>query len=526
MQSDVDTVALLIEAAIDAQANAAPAGPVWQPQPGPQTNAYNCDADVIGYGGEAGGGKTDLALGIAGTKGFRSIIFRREFPRLEGITARSREIFSQGQSRLADSFNESLHRWSLENGKRTIQLAAMQYEDDKRNFQGRPYDKMIFDEAPEFTESQVRFVMGWNRSTRKGARPQTILTFNPPMDETQEWIVRFFAPWLQEGYHDPSADGEIRFVVRMDDRDDFFRSLDDVPAEVVEALKVKAVAAHFDSWEKMVKTRTFFRATLTDNPILAATGYASQIDSLPEPLRSILQGNFKAGKMVNPWQCIPTAWIKAAMERGRNTPKPEGQPMTELGMDVARGGKDKNVLAPLYGMWFDKLVKVPGAATPDGDSGAALIANAILWNGKDDNPYIIIDVVGIGSSVYDAARNLGLRVKAFSGGEKTTQRDKTQRFKFKNVRSASYWLFREALDSGNEAEVCLPDDPELLADLAAPRFKVVGGVIQVESKDDDTDDSGNRVKGIRSRLGRSPDCGDAVVEAWWLRMNSGPLVSF
>ena len=34
---------------------------VWRPLPGPQTMAYNSTADVIGFGGAAGGGK-GLAL--------------------------------------------------------------------------------------------------------------------------------------------------------------------------------------------------------------------------------------------------------------------------------------------------------------------------------------------------------------------------------------------------------------------------------------------------------------------------------
>ena len=34
--------------------------PVWVPQPGPQTAAYNSPADVLFYGGSAGGGISDL----------------------------------------------------------------------------------------------------------------------------------------------------------------------------------------------------------------------------------------------------------------------------------------------------------------------------------------------------------------------------------------------------------------------------------------------------------------------------------
>ena len=36
---------------------------IWRPLPGPQSMAYHSKADIIGYGGAAGGGKTDLAVG-------------------------------------------------------------------------------------------------------------------------------------------------------------------------------------------------------------------------------------------------------------------------------------------------------------------------------------------------------------------------------------------------------------------------------------------------------------------------------
>lgn len=48
----------------------------------------------------------------------------------------------------------------------------------------------------------------------------------------------------------------------------------------------------------------------------------------------------------------------------------------------------------------------------------------------------------------------------------------------------------------------LPDDRELYVDLCAPRYKIQLGGILIESKDE-----------IHKRIGRSPDCGDAVVMA-------------
>jgi len=55
------------------------------PLPGPQAQAYGSLADVTGYGGAAGGGKTDLIAGLALTRHSRVLILRREKAQTEGI---------------------------------------------------------------------------------------------------------------------------------------------------------------------------------------------------------------------------------------------------------------------------------------------------------------------------------------------------------------------------------------------------------------------------------------------------------
>ena len=53
----------------------------WVPNPGPQTDAYFSPADELFYGGQSGGGKTDLGLGLALTAHRRS---PRSAPRQQG----------------------------------------------------------------------------------------------------------------------------------------------------------------------------------------------------------------------------------------------------------------------------------------------------------------------------------------------------------------------------------------------------------------------------------------------------------
>jgi hypothetical protein len=49
----------------------------WVPNPGPQTEAYFSKADVLLYGGEPGGGKSQLILGLAFNEHQRTLIMRR-----------------------------------------------------------------------------------------------------------------------------------------------------------------------------------------------------------------------------------------------------------------------------------------------------------------------------------------------------------------------------------------------------------------------------------------------------------------
>lgn len=480
---------MLIEAWEAAQTTTSSA-PVWTPQAGPQTAAYNSTADVIGYGGAAGGGKSDLLLGMAGTKHRRSIIFRRVFPSLRGLIERSREIFTGvAETHSTDSYNESLHVWRLHRDvERIIEFGAVQYDQDKKKHQGQPHDFIGFDEATEFPQPIVRFLMGWNRTTAPGQRCCVLLTFNPPMDEAGEWIVSFFAPWLDPQHPRPAADGELRWYAMVDGKET--ERPDGEPFE-------------HGGETIMPRSRTFFRAALADNPALASTGYGATIDALPEPLRSLLKGNFAAGRTVDPWQCIPAAWVKAAQARWTEDPPAEWY---VVGADPARGGGDNMAIARMYGgRWYAPIETHPGAAVPNGPSAAALLTKDIAAGAA-----IGVDVIGIGASVYDSLADNSAIVQAINfGAGAGNLTDKSGRLKFRNVRAAAYWKLREALDPDHGEGIALPPDPELLADLCSARYELKPSGIQLEDKGD-----------ISARLGRSPDRGDSVVLAWWTALFS------
>jgi hypothetical protein len=199
---------------VDAEILALTAHMSWIPSPGPQTEAYRSKADVILYGGEPGGGKTDLVLGLAFNEHRRALIMRRRYVDLSGIVDRMIAI-NGGR----EGFNGSPPP-SLKRGKLTIELGAAVNVGDEQNFIGKARDLLGIDEASQFAEIQVRTLMGWVRSEVPGQRCRVILATNPPLTSEGMWLISMFAPWLDPQYPNPAKPGELRWVVQDDDRGD------------------------------------------------------------------------------------------------------------------------------------------------------------------------------------------------------------------------------------------------------------------------------------------------------------------
>lgn len=445
------------------------------PYKGPQTEAWLSDADELYYGGSAGGGKSALLVGLALTAHQKSIIFRREYGQLRDILDYSQQV-AAFRGRLSMGPPPMLR---MRDGRR-IEYAGVESANDVTKFQGRPHDFKGFDELPQFLESQYRFLIGWNRSAIPGQRCRVVGAGNPPTNSDGEWVIRRWAPWLDAQHPNPALPGELRWFAMVDGED---KEVDNGKAFVYKDETIEP------------RSRTFIAARLSDNPALEKSGYRAILQGFPEPLRSqMLYGDFAAGTEDDPWQVIPTAWVRAAQARWQPELKPRG-PMTTVGVDVARGGKDKSVLAPRWGSWFGSLERHPGKDTPDGQEGRRLVARALMAGGEAN-----IDVIGVGASWYDMCRDSGLPARAVNFAEGTDKLDRTKVLRFVNLRAYCYWSLREALDPEKGDGIMLPDDAELRNDLCAPRWTMRTNGIQIESKED-----------IIKRIGRSPDAGDAVV---------------
>jgi hypothetical protein len=444
---------------------------------------------------------TDLACGKALTQHQKCMVLRRVGTELTGIIDRLTEIIGT-----KDGYNgqDKIWRTTRFDGKPLqIEFGALPNLGDERKYQGRPHDLLIFDEASNFLESQVRFLMGWIRSVDPDQKCQALLTFNPPTSAEGRWIVDFFGPWVDVKHPlYPTAPGQLRYAAMIPDTER--GTSKDIWVEGPEPFVMAGKEPCYDFDPQAYaptdvitpKSRTFIPSSITDNPYLCGTGYMSTLQALPEPLRSqMLNGDFAAGMEDDPWQVIPTAWVDAAMSRWR--PMDRKPTMDSVGVDVARGGKDNTVIARRHDNWFDELIEHAGTATPNGPMTAGLVLSAI----RDHAP-THIDVIGVGASPYDFLNEAGIQVLGINVSEKSLAKDKSGRLGFVNLRSELWWKMREMLDPESNHAIALPDDKALLAELCAPKWSLKGALIYVESRDE-----------IVGRIGRSPDRATAIILA-------------
>lgn len=449
-------------------------------QPTPQQQAYESEADILLYGGAAGGGKTDLICGLALTRHRRSHIFRRQSKEVSAFVDRFLSIL---KSRVG--YRGDIHRFNLPDG-RVIQLDGMQHLGDEQAYMGHAYDLFGFDELTQFLEAQFRFVITWNRpgpGVPYSQRCRVVAASNPPPSTEGEWVIRYWAPWLDSQHSNPALPGELRWFVSDEKGED----------HEVEGPEDTIIV---EGEEMAARSRTFIPSSVEDNPFLMATDYKTNLQSLPEPLRSqMLRGDFLAGRVDDIWQVIPTAWVEKAMERWEEK-KPEG-PMHAMGVDVARGGKDQTVLTARYADWFAPQICQDGEMTPNGQTAAALVVSYLR-----DDATAYVDVIGVGASAYDHLHGLKINVRASNAANKSFVHDRSGKIGFVNKRAEWWWKMREALDPEYGDNLALPPDRQLKADLCTPLFKMTVRGIQVESKEE-----------IVKRLGRSPDRGDSAVLA-------------
>jgi len=435
---------------------------------------------------------SDLLLGLAVTAHEKTIIFRREYVQLRELVDRSHEILENTPAR----YSQTEARWKDIPGGKTLEFGAVQREKDKEKFKGRPHDLIAFDEIPDFTETQFRFLMAWNRTTMPGQRCRVVCAGNPPTTPEGRWVVRYWAPWLRKDYSNPARPGELRWFVSMDGRD-------------LEVDGPDPITHHGETIYP--KSRTFIPSFVTDNPYFSGTDYLSQLQALPEPLRSqLLSGNFFLEEQPQIRQVIPTEWVRQAIARWKPDDIRAEQPPTDVGLDPSRGGADQTVLSPRVGTYFKPLIVYDGYQVPDGNVCATYVIEEL---GDEFEGLLRVDIIGIGAGCYDIlSTSTEYQLADINFSAKSYATDRSGKLQMRNVRAEAYWTMREALDPEHGDHIALPPDEELVEDLTTPLWTRTTQGILIEDKEQ-----------VRKRLGRSPGKGDAVVISY---MNASPGVLF
>lgn len=489
---------------------------LWTPQFGPQSDAFYSEADETLYGGAAGGGKTDLIIGLCTTAHRRSLIFRAQSVDLGGFWDRLREVVPNPITK------DDNKRRMVTPDKRLIECGHLDKPGSEKNWQGRPHDLIAFDEAAQLEELKVEFVIRWLRSTVQGQRKRVVFATNPPMPEIKDgqlvdtglgdWLLRWFAPWLDEMYQNPATPGELRWCIMKAEGDRLATIWVDGPGWYDPETGEPRPDASDSEKEKgkvaSARSRTFIKSLLKDNAFLTGTGYAERLSSTPEPLKSmLLNGDFTVRGEDHPFQIIPTEWVLAAEQRWSEMPLEKVLKLKQLVLygDIAQGGVDTTVLAPLMEMdFYDNLITKPGSATPTGKEVASLIIDERL-----DQSLIVLDGTGgwAGATAerLDSVHGITVELHTVSKRDGSGPLDMPY-LSYLNLRAKMWWEFRLALDPKSEFRICLPPNARLRTQLTVPHWKIVKGQLQVEEKD-----------AIRARVGSSTDEADGVLGAWQYR---------
>lgn len=301
-----------------------------RPQAGPQEAFLASAADLVIYGGAAGGGKT-WALLLEPLRhirksDFAAVIFRRTYPQVTnpgGLWDESLKLYA-----LVGAIpRQSDLLWRFPTGA-VVRFAHLQHETSRLDWQGSQVPLLCFDELTHFTRDQFFYMLSRNRST-SGVRPYVRATCNPVPDddETGGWIHEFVGWYIgEDGYAIPERSGVVRWFVNVND---MLHWADDAAA----------LTAQFP--DVTPKSFTFIRSSLYDNQILMRQdpGYLANLQALPLVDRErLLGGNWKikpsAGKVFDrAWFEVVDAapadgrtvrfWDLAATEKSMAKPDPD-----------------------------------------------------------------------------------------------------------------------------------------------------------------------------------------------------------
>lgn len=164
-----------------------------------------------------------------------------------------------------------------------LKFSHMQHESNAFDHKGAQYSFVAFDEATDFTETQVTFLLSRMRNANVSYTPQMYLCTNPNYHSfIREWIQDFYLDPI-DGTPIPEKSNVERYFVRIGNEMKWYDS------------RAAAEAVHGKGKQSGIRSFRFCSARIWDNPFLRDTDYLSNLMSLPRVERLImLEGSWTA----------------------------------------------------------------------------------------------------------------------------------------------------------------------------------------------------------------------------------------
>lgn len=255
---------------------------IIRPQPGKQEQFLSSSADIVFYGGAAGGGKTYAALieplRHINNKNFSCIIFRRTSPQITtpgGLWDTALEMYTA----LGAKDIRSPNRYFRFPSGAKIVMNHLQYDKTVYDYQGAQIPLIEFEELTHFSWKQFTYMLTRNRSATAGIKPYIRATCNPDPDS---WVADFIKWYIDQntGYAIQERGGVVRWFIILNDEPIWADNPDEL----------------FDKYGIEPKSFTFIPSSVYDNKILLDNNreYLANLKAQDEVTKEqLLNGNWK-----------------------------------------------------------------------------------------------------------------------------------------------------------------------------------------------------------------------------------------
>lgn len=258
---------------------------------GPQETFLSSRADVVCFGGSAGGGKSWALLmeplRYIGVSDYYCLIFRRHQTEITlpgGLADESKKLYPL----LGGEYYSATKTWVFPSGAKVV-FRGLELMDDMYQFKGVQVNEVLWDELTTFHEEQFWYLFSRIRSTNN-IRGRVRASTNPESEGWVKDLIKEF--WLDDdGYAIPEMSGQIKWFIRVGGDMHWYDTRED-------AITQGAIDHNINEEDILPTSFTFIRSSLDQNPSLGVD-YKSKLMAMPEKDRlELMDGcwNFDASR--------------------------------------------------------------------------------------------------------------------------------------------------------------------------------------------------------------------------------------